>query len=187
MASASLSSFWLLTAFMVKNMGRVSITIPIHCGSSRGFWEWEERSNSDEWDYPWSWTPFWWWFHCNTWAGENIIKFISLITSSCISGWYPSNEINAGVTSLDKGVQTLATKKYVSLCCKLSQKDLILTTSGPSWAGLPGMIHHPLAQAPSHFKVQMLAWQGSLCPLHELLQASERGLSPVISCNWIHE
>lgn len=130
--------------------------------------------------------------HCSTWAGEIFVKSISLVTSSCIWRFCPSNEINAEVTDLDNGVEALVTELYASLYYKLAQEDLnltlVLSALGlRSWADLHEMIHHTQAQAPWHFKVQMPIWQGSLCPLHELLQTFERGLSWTASCNWIHE
>lgn len=59
--------------------------------------------------------------------GEIFVKSNSLITSS--------NEVNAGVTGLDKGVQALATGKYASLCCKRTQEDVDLALV-PSALGL---------------------------------------------------
>lgn len=80
----------------------------------------------------------------STWAGEIYVQSISLITSSCIWRCYSSNEINAGMTGLVKGVQALTTETCASLCCKLT---LALSALGlRRWAGLPSTIRHTPAQ-----------------------------------------
>ena len=52
---------------------------------------------------------------CSVWVGTCFVKSISLIASSCIWRCCPSNERNAGVLGLYKGMQALATEKYASL------------------------------------------------------------------------
>ena len=52
---------------------------------------------------------------CSVWIGTCFVKSISLITSSCLWRCCLSNERNAGMLDLDKGMQALATAKYALL------------------------------------------------------------------------
>lgn len=127
-ASASLSSFWFLTAFTVKNVRRVLWGL---LGWNLFFWMNEWMESSLTWGpgrCPRSWNighvycfdSLCLGVHCCTWAGEIFVKSVSLITLSYIWRCCSSNEINSGVTGLYKGVQALTTEK---VCLSVLQTD----------------------------------------------------------------